>query len=168
MNRARRSSLFFGTVGALVLACASPASDSRFAEKAPDQASFPPVAAMLIQACGSLDCHGRTSRALRLYGDTGLRYAATDVPSVLIATTADEIAQDYASVVGLEPELLSQVVAGGGTDPERLTLVQKARGAEDHKGGAVIMPGDPRDACLTSWFAGKADADACSTALSLP
>jgi ABC-type amino acid transport substrate-binding protein len=153
---------------ALGLACSSPAPNARTVETTPDVASFPAVGAMLIQACGTLDCHGTVGRNLRLYGDTGLRLSLTDVPSTLIVTTDAEIAQDYASVVGLEPEIMSQVVASGGANPERLTFVRKARGLEAHKGGAVIAAGDSRDRCITSWLQGHADAASCTAALSLP
>ena len=166
---ARTPLALLGATGlAIALACSSPASDLRSVETTPDAVSFPPVAAMLVQACGTLDCHGAVGRNLRIYGDTGLRLSATDVPSVLIPTTADEIAQDYDSVVGLEPEVMTQVVASAGANPERLTFVRKARGSEAHKGGAVVAPGDPRDVCITSWLAGHADASACTAALSLP
>ncbi len=153
---------------ALVLACSTPSNDAGVVERTPDAASFPPVAAMLVQSCGTLDCHGTVGRNLRLYGDTGLRFSATDVPSTLIPTTSAEIGQDYLSVVGLEPETMSLVVASGGLDPERLTLVQKARGTQQHAGGAVIAAGDARDVCLTTWLAGNTDAGACATALTLP
>jgi hypothetical protein len=165
----------FGPLGALgavlavvALACSAPSPDARFVETMPDTTTFPEVAAMLLQACGTLDCHGTVARNLRLYGDTGLRASPTDVPSTLIPTTADEIAQDYDSVVGLEPEIMSDVVASGGADPERLTFLRKARGTESHKGGAVVVPGDPRDVCMTTWLQGHADASACAAALALP
>lgn len=151
-----------------MVACSIPSPDARVSEQTPDSASFPPVAAMLIQACGTLDCHGTPGRNLRLYGDTGLRYSAADIPSVLIPTTADEVAQDFESVIGLEPETMSQVVASGGADPERLTFYRKARGLESHKGGAVIVQGDPRDVCITTWLQGQTDAAACTAALALP
>jgi hypothetical protein len=150
------------------LACSSPPSDARFIETAPGTTTFPAVADMLIQACGTLDCHGTVARNLRLYGDTGLRFSPLDVPSTLVPTTDDEHAQDYDSVVGLEPEVMSQVVASAGADPARLTLVRKARGTESHKGGAVIAVGDPRDVCLTTWLQGHALESACTAALSLP
>ncbi|MGO8993550.1 MAG: hypothetical protein ACLQVI_09475 [Polyangiaceae bacterium] len=153
---------------AVAFACSSPAPDARLIEQTPDTTSFPPVASMLIQACGTLDCHGTVGRNLRVYGDTGLRYSATDVPTTLIPTTTDEVAQDYDSVVGLEPELMSEVVASGGADPERLTFYRKALGLESHKGGAVVVAGDPRDVCITTWLQGRADAAACAAALSLP
>jgi hypothetical protein len=150
------------------LACSSPPSDARFVESVPDSKTFPAVADMLIQACGTLDCHGTVARNLRLYGDTGLRFSPLDVPSTLLQTTPDERDQDYDSVVGLEPEIMSQVVASGGLDPERLTFVRKARGTESHKGGAVVKIGDPRDLCITTWLAGHARASACVAALALP
>ncbi len=166
MRRAKRTA----SLGALaiVLACSSPPPDARFVATLPDAASFPSVAGMLIQACGTLDCHGTVGRNLRLYGDTGLRFSPLAVPSTLIPTTDDEVAQDYASVVGLEPEIVSQVVASGGADPERLTFVRKARGTESHAGGAVVIQGDARDTCITTWLQGHADAAACTAALSLP
>ena len=162
------SHLLAATIGAVAFACSVPASDARFDEQTPDSGSFPPVAAMLVQACGTLDCHGTVGRNLRLYGDTGLRYSATDVPSTLVPTTPDEVAQDYESVVGLEPEITSEVVASGGANPERLTLYRKALGLESPKGGAVVVHGDPRDVCITTWLQGHADASACTAALTLP
>jgi hypothetical protein len=158
----------FVAIATVAFGCSSPSPDERFVEQTPDTASFPAVASMLIQACGSLDCHGTVARNLRLYGDTAVRYSPTDVPSTLIPTTADEVAQDYQSVVGLEPEIMSEVVASGGANPERLTFLRKARGTESHKGGAVVAPGDPRDVCITTWLQGRADASACAAALSLP
>ena len=149
-------------------ACSIPSPDARFEEQTPDTASFPLVASMLIQACGTLDCHGTVGRNLRLYGDTGLRYSPTAIPSTLVPTSTEEVAQDYESVVGLGPEIMSQVVASGGGDPERLTFYRKALGLESHKGGAVVVQGDPRDVCITTWLQGHADASACTAALLLP
>jgi hypothetical protein len=136
----------------VAFACTSPSPDACASEQVPDAASFPAVAAMLVQSCGSLDCHGTIARNLRLYGDTALRYALTDVPSTLIPTTPDEVSQDFESLVGLEPEIMTEVVASGGANPERLTFVRKAMGTESHKGGAVIVEGDDRYVCVTSWL----------------
>ncbi|HTQ48324.1 MAG TPA: hypothetical protein VMI75_36460 [Polyangiaceae bacterium] len=162
------SHLLAAMLGAVAVACSVPSSGARFDEQTPDSAGFPPVASMLVQACGTLDCHGTIGRNLRLYGDTGLRYSPTDVPSTLVPTTADEVTQDYESVVGLEPEITSEVVAAGGANPERLTFYRKALGLENHKGGAVVVHGDPRDVCITTWLQGHADASACTAALTLP
>ena len=155
-------------VVAVAFACSSPPADARFVATPPDAASFPPVALMLVQACGTLDCHGTVARNLRLYGNTGLRFSPADVPTALTPTTGDEIAQDYLSIVGLEPEIMSAVVASGGASPERLTFVRKARGEESHKGGVVVIPLDVRDTCMTTWLAGHTDASSCTAALKLP
>lgn len=154
-----RALLAFGP--AALLACSSPASDDRFAPTLPDRTSFPPVAQMLVQRCGTLDCHGSRSRNLRLFGNVGLRWSSSDRPLTPLCTTNEEIAQDYESVVLLEPERMSEVVAEGGTDPERLTLVRKARGSENHKGGALMQQGDAADVCLTSWLASHTRTDVC-------
>ena len=82
-------------------------------------------------------------------------------------TTSDELDATYQSIVELEPELMSAVVADHGMHPERLTLVRKARGTEAHAGGAIVAPGDPRDLCILSWLAGAADVLSCSAALAM-
>jgi hypothetical protein len=63
---------------------------------------------------------------------------------------------------------MSEVVAEGGAHPEQLTFVRKARGLEAHKGGALITPGDPQDACIASWLSGATDFTACASALGYP
>ncbi len=153
---------------AIATACATPSADTRFVATPPDRATFAPVAQMLVQTCGTLDCHGTVARNFKIYGNTGLRYAASDVPSALTATTSDEMDQTFASLVGLEPEILSEVVTSAGDKPERLTLVRKARGTEHHKPGAIIAQGDDRDICLTTWLAGRVDSNACARALTYP
>jgi hypothetical protein len=70
-------------------------------------------------------------------------------------TTQAEIHADYESVVALEPEVLAEVVHDGGRNPERLTIVRKARGTEKHTGGVVFAPGSDGDLCLTQWIAGQ-------------
>jgi hypothetical protein len=156
-----------GMLGALgETGCSTPA-DARVVVTPPDRASFPAVAELLVHRCGSLDCHGTRARNLRLFGREGLRWASTDLPYVT-ATTPDEVDEDYQSVVALEPEVMSSVIADHGAHPERLTLVRKARGTESHKGGALITPGDAQDACITSWLAGSADGASCKAALALP
>jgi hypothetical protein len=117
---------------------------------------------MLIATCGTLDCHGQIGRNLRFFGARGLRLAPQDNPGDN-ATTAREYDEDYFSLIGLEPELLSDVIADGGARPERLSLVRKARALDAHKGGRLMVPGDPRDLCLLSWLAGPVDTAACAT-----
>ena len=82
--------------------------------------------------------------------------------------TPDEHTATYRSLVGLEPEVMSQVVAGHGAHPELLTFVRKARGTETHKGGQLITPGDVQDTCIVSWLAGATDTTACVQALAFP
>jgi len=148
---------------ALAAGCSTPPSDSRYQQTAlPDSATFPPVAQLLALRCGTLDCHGSQYRNLRIYGSSGLRFAATDVPFSPMCNTSDEDQQDYLSVVGLEPATMS--AGGNGGDPGMLTMVRKARGSEAHKAGQIWTVGDASDTCLTSWLEGHADAASCATA----
>jgi hypothetical protein len=134
---------------------------------APERATFNPVADMLQTTCGTLDCHGQLGRNLRLYGARGLRFDPKD-NSAENPTTAREYDESYWSVIGLEPETTSAVVADQGRKPERLSLFRKARGSEKHKGGTLQATGAPGDRCLQSWFAGKVDVDACKEVADRP
>jgi len=160
------ASLLVAVVAAV--ACSTPQPDARFVAAVPDRASFPPVAQVFVRTCGTLDCHGTVARNFKIYGDVGLRYAASDRPSVLTPTTTDEMDRTFESFVGLEPEALTAVVHDGGAHPERLTFLRKARWTEHHKPGPIITQGDDRDVCFTSWLAGATDAVACQNALSYP
>jgi hypothetical protein len=159
------------TLGFCVLlfavACSTPDADSRTPTVTPDRASFDPVAAALDRRCGSLDCHGSRYRNLRMWGQDGMRLDLGDIPGGSQTTTA-EIDSMYSAIVQLEPEIMSEVVADHGQNPERLTLIRKARGTEKHAGGAILVPGDVRDRCLLSWLEGATDGPACSQALLLP
>lgn len=148
----------------VVSACSSPSNDARVVPAVPDRASFPAVADLLEHRCGTLDCHGSVYRNLRLYGHEGLRLSPNDRPLAQRQTTAAEYDEDLISIVALEPEITSAVVAEGGAHPERLTLVRKARGTEAHKGGTLMNEGDPQDVCLTSWLAGHVDPAQCRSA----
>jgi hypothetical protein len=150
-----------------VNACNVPASDNRVVEVAPDSATFAPVSALLEHRCGSLDCHGQVGRNLRLYGYEGLRLAQdgdASRPSSQANTTDAEVNENYLSVVGLEPELMSQVVREGASNPLRLTLMRKPLGIENHKGGTLFQAGDSQVACVTSWLAGHTDTATCVAA----
>ncbi len=168
------------TVSTLVVAlfaCGTPDPNAREKGKFPDEAQFIPnpdagrnaasVADFLVHRCGSLDCHGQAGRNLKIYGSEGLRLAAGDTPGGN-PTTAMEYDADYRSVCGLEPEILTEVVADGGKNPERLSLVQKPRNTQDHKGGQIIKIGDVQDKCMLSWLSGATDTDSCAQALMLP
>jgi hypothetical protein len=98
-----------------------------------------------------------------------MRLNPNDVPGcILLPTTPAEHTATYRSLVGLEPETMSEVVEGHGTQPELLTFVRKARGTETHKGGQLITPGDVQDTCIVSWLAGETDVSACIQALAYP
>lgn len=156
----RRALLLLGTV---LVACASHDPNARTTGAAPDPTTFKPVALVLVNRCGSLDCHGSKYRSFRLYGFGSERSDPTSRPNSP-DTTPDEVSLDYQAVVGVEPEVMAAVVADGGKEPERLTLVRKARNAEAHKGGQRIVPGSDADICLVSWLGGAVDANACRSA----
>jgi hypothetical protein len=163
LARVLATALALGLMAAMGLACAS-ATESYAVEATPARSSFAPVAQAMVHTCGTLDCHGTPERNLRLYGNEGQRLAATDRPLAPACTTGDEIDQDFAGVVGLEPEVLAGVVAEGGADPEALLFVRKGRGTEHHKPGPEMTIGDPLDTCITSWLAGAVDTAACADA----
>jgi hypothetical protein len=135
-------------------------ADGGVPHELPDRASFPLVSGALERRCATLDCHGDRARSLRFFTGSGLRLDPADVPGSG-STTEAEYDASYQSVVGLEPELMSAVVAERGSGPERLTLVRKARGLEDHKGGAVLKAGEPADRCVLSWLASATDETSC-------
>ncbi len=157
------------------VACSSAPADSRIGVVAPDRAQFPPVGDLLTHRCGELDCHGNSQRNFKIYGCEGLRLdpaASPGCPSMLgpTATPTSDAEYDatYRSLVGLEPAVMSTVIHDKGKNPELLTFVRKARGDESHKGGALVVPGDDQDKCMTSWLAGQTDTDACARAVAPP
>ncbi len=164
--------LGLASISAVVVACSGPALNSRIGIHAPPRDEFPPVAAMLDRRCGSLDCHGQSTRNLVMWGCEGLRLDPADtglVPKCRrsggVDTTPTELDATYQSLVGLEPALMSTIVAARGTHPELLTFVRKARGDEAHKGGKLWSPGDSADNCVVSWLASSTDTQACTDAL---
>jgi len=169
LARASLASLLF------MSACSEAPADTRigiFSPNASEQA-FGPVGDFLGHRCGSLDCHGSQARNLRIWSCEGLRLAATDAAICSRAkggrrTTPEEHTATYRSLVGLEPVVMSTVVETGGENPELLTFVRKARGTEAHKGGALIVPGDAQDQCITTWLSGRTNLKACSDAFVQP
>ncbi len=156
------TALFAALSGA---SCSAPDASARIGVAAPDRAQFDPVGKLLVRRCGSIDCHGSSTRNFQVLGCEGLRLDPADTPRCRANggkdTTPAELDATYRSFVGLEPVVMSSVVQGGGAHPELLTAVRKARGTEAHKGGALIVPGDDQDTCITSWLANKTDAAAC-------
>jgi hypothetical protein len=145
---------------ALVFGCSTANDTAQTTIALPDQSTYAPVAGALLYRCGSLDCHGTIWRNFRLYGYDGMRLDH-DAGVDGVPTTDAEVAADFAAFVGLEPEILSEVVLDHGADPDRLTLIRKARGEEDHKGGKRITIGDDADLCVTGWLAGTPNTAAC-------
>ena len=134
------------------------------AETALSGDAFRPVAQVLVDRCGSLDCHGSKYRNMRLSGFGGARIdvdARPDAPE----TTSAEVDADYQAVVALEPDIFREVIAEGGRDPERLTFFRKGQQKEAHKGGQRIVPGDQADVCVRSWLSSSVDAAACKAAV---
>jgi hypothetical protein len=192
----------------LALASCSSVSNQRIGVLAPpfSEATFSPVNAYLVARCGTLDCHGAPGRNFRIWGCDGMRLdAGTGVSCVKTMggtlTTLDEYEATYRSMVGLEPQLMTAVYDGcyqpsvspaaypppSACHPELLTMMEKARGLEAHKGGQLICinppcppgvpapsyppqvdggpgPYDPQDVCLVSWLEGQVDQTACGTA----
>ncbi len=143
-------------IAAIAVACSVSSEPKSF--DAPSSEHFMRVSAMLQSQCGSLDCHGQTSRNFRLYSENGLRLSKDDIPGGKHGSPAENDA-NYTSVLALEPEILHQVFHDGGADPERLTLVRKGRNSEAHKGGRAFT--DLGDRCLVSWLQSNVDEKTC-------
>jgi hypothetical protein len=110
-------------------------------------------------------------RALRIYGQFGLRFVDGDADNQpgTGATTATEYEANYQSVIGLQPEYMTEVYEGD-YPPEALLLIRKPLQLERHKGGAVFVSGDATYQCITSWLesnpdgGGATDYDQCGAA----
>ena len=148
----------------LGVACSSPDTAGRVDPVGPDVAPFKAVAPMLVRRCGTIDCHGSTYRNFRLYGFGGTRLKPGDRPDFPASLAAEEVQANYDAVIGLEPEIMRDVVKAGGAGYERLTLVRKGRNDEDHKGGRRITPSDDADQCLLSWLSNTTNVSACDKA----
>jgi len=124
------------------------------------------VDAVLEQRCGSLDCHGQMGRALRLFSQNGLRLISQDAANTpgVQPTTQTELIANYQAVVGLQPELMTEVVQGN-APPTALLLLRKPLQLERHKGGPVIAPGDSAYNCIVSWLGGPTQFNAHACAL---
>jgi len=132
----------------------------------PSRVEFKRVGDATQLHCGTLDCHGQIGRNMRLYGHYGLRLDPNDNP-LEAPTSPAEYDASYWSVVGLEPEALSKVIADF-AKLETLTLIRKARGIEKHKGGQLMTEGDSLDRCIVGWIIGAFEADACNAVTQTP
>ncbi|WP_394836876.1 hypothetical protein LVJ94_08205 [Pendulispora rubella] len=122
------------------------------------------VSEFLERRCGTLDCHGRIERPLRIYGERGLRLPNDgDLVPGSGKTTDAEYTANYRSVVGLEPEQLNRVVTG--EDPSILLLISKPLAYDPdvpgtdkgvrHRGGPQILQGGDGYRCLYDWLGRK-------------
>lgn len=129
----------------------------------PPRAGFESVADAMQPSCGTLDCHGQPDRNLRLFGGRGLRLDPVK-GSKDGDTDPAEYDANYWSVVALEPEILSMVIAEGARDPEQWILIRKGRGTTRHKGGTLMHPNDDLDQCIVEWLKGNILVDRCFAA----
>jgi hypothetical protein len=149
-----------------LLACSDGAGGRTDAAVLPRGEAFQPVAEVMVERCGSLDCHGDRYRNMHLFGFGSARLAVDDQTRPDSGnTTLAESERDYDAIVSVEPDLLRTVAAEHGREPERLTFIRKGRGVENHKGGVRLTPGEDADKCILSWLAGAVDANVCKTAL---
>ena len=148
---------------AATVACSSPDGAATVKADVATRERFALVSDAMVYQCGTLDCHGSTFRNLRLYGYGGLRKSGRPDESFPLRAQA-EVDANYDAIVGLEPESFVTVVGEGGREPERLTLIAKARALQNHRGGPVMKPGDPIDDCITSWLRGNVDDARCLAA----
>jgi hypothetical protein len=116
--------------------------------------------------CGALDCHGQVGRPLRIFSSDGLRLVddAGATSGDHTPTSTSEQFANYTAAISVQPELTSAVFAGF-ADPDSLLLLRKPLQAERHKGGQVIVNGDPGYRCIRGWLLGVADFDACNEAI---
>ncbi len=131
-------------------------------------ANDPGVHAFLERRCGTLDCHGQSGRAFRLYSSGGLRMPNdAGLVSGGGPDTPEEIRANYQSLVGLQPEETGRVLAHL-DPPTALLVVAKPLALQTHKGGQELAVGDTGDACLESWLVGEISLTACAAAAQVP
>jgi hypothetical protein len=160
-----RPCLVVPLLAALLWGCPDP--DATVDAGAFDRAEFDFVNPVLLERCGSLDCHGDGHRNYRLYGFGGRRLSAEDRPDAEVVR-ADEVDANYDATLALEPEITARIADGETEAIGELTLVRKARGAEAHDGGAPFTADGPGERCLVSWLAGRVDSAACEDELRAP
>jgi hypothetical protein len=131
------------------------------ATQGPSTTNFANVNTALALRCGSLECHGTKFRNMRVFGYGALRLRPEDAPDV--DTRPEEVLATYQEIVGLEPELMN-TVAREKVNPQRLSLIRKSQGFDNHKGGLRLRAGSDFERCLFSWLAGGVDVPACQKA----
>jgi hypothetical protein len=126
---------------------------------------FEGVSPFMEQRCGALDCHGQIGRPLRIYSTNGLRMNTVGKGGRdTRATQPEELTANYFSVVGLEPEDVTNSFLSEG-DYTDFLLLKKPLGIEGggvrHKGGPVLRSTDPGFDCLALWLANHYDKQKC-------
>lgn len=182
----------------LSFACSSaPTASDTITVNGPSLADFAGtggVGAVFERNCGSLDCHGSDSRAMRIYSQYGLRKppglvtiyepveagaeggtddttddtdndAGPNIPGKA-PTTPEEVLANYQSIVSLEPRVMQAVVKGG--DPYQLLILKKPLLIEKHKGGPALHKGGDAENCISGWLKDKLDKAACAAGSKLP
>jgi hypothetical protein len=110
------------------------------------------VSPYLERRCGTLDCHGQTTRPMRIYGQFGLRHPDESNFSGGAASTLLEQDANWAAVCNVDPEPMQKVTQDRGLSADKLLLVHKARGLERHKGGKIVNEQDAGDRCILGWL----------------
>ena len=162
-----------GAMLAVTTSCASDPDDGS-APRLPVADLDPNAYAAFVQPvmerhCGSLDCHGKLPRGLRVYGQNSLRLSNDGGLSVGIGkTTPDEARATYVSIIGLQPELTNDFASKSPRttqDAYGLLLLAKPLAIERHRPGPSLRKGEPAERCITSWLIGGAagiDKGACA------
>ena len=164
-SRIAAAALLFAALAGLGSGCLGDDATATVTFKCPSRESFtgepegggPTVVAVstfMERRCGTLDCHGSTFRPMRLLGRFGLRDPAQKNVTGGAATTAAELDANYAAVCNVEPEQMDKATADVGQSAEKLLVLQKARGVEGHKGGAIVSQGTAGDDCILGWLRG--------------
>jgi hypothetical protein len=124
------------------------------------------VDALLEKRCGTLDCHGQYGRGMRIFGVNGSRLIGQDAANIPgdQPTTDAELVANYQAVIGLQPELMSEVVQGK-VSPTSLLLLRKPLQLERHKGGPVFVQDDAAYNCIVSWLGGQTSDSQCAASI---
>ncbi len=153
-------------------ACSGPAGGETVTAKGPDPSAFIAsvggVAPVFERRCGSIDCHGNPYRAMRIYGQNGIRLPNdAGLAAGSGATTPEEVAATYDSIISVEPEQMI-LVASHQADPYSLLILKKPLQIEAHKGGPALFKGDDSETCISSWVSGKTNTTACTNGAQPP
>ena len=73
-------------------------------------------------------------------------------------TSVAEINANYIALVGLQPELVTSLMAKPNRtadDVRHLLILAKPLQLERHKGGPALLLGEPADECIELWLLGQ-------------